>query len=100
MPSGKVRADYDQLKEISNMFNRQAEGCQGKINKLKSDIETLRGGDWIGEGAKAFYREQDSEVMPGLKRLHHALAEAGNITAKLAQLMKQAEDESSSMFKL
>ena len=100
MPSSKVRADYDQLKQISSMFNSQAEGCQAKIQRLKSDIETLRGGDWQGDGAKAFLREQDSEVMPSLNRLRQALAEAGKITAQLAQIMKQAEDESSSVFKI
>jgi WXG100 family type VII secretion target len=99
MPSGKVRADYDQLKVISNMFNSQAQGCQAKNQRLKSDIETLRGGDWQGDGAKSFYREMDSEVMPALNRLHNALSEAGRITAQLAQIMKAAEDEASSVFK-
>jgi len=100
MPSGKVRADYDQLQEISKMFDRESDACNGKNQRVKSNIETLRGGDWQGVGARAFFKEMDSEVLPALGRLRHALAEAAKITAQVAKAMKQAEDDSSALFKL
>ena len=100
MPGGVVRADYDQLKEISGTFNNEAEASQNTNQRLKALIEQLKGGDWIGQGARAFYKEMDSEVMPAMGKLQKAMAEASRITAQIAQLMKQAEEETSGWFKI
>ena len=67
---------------------------------LKSRMDTLQGGDWIGEGAKKFYGEMNDQVMPSLKRLEKAMAEAARITQQVSRLLKQAEDEASMCFKL
>jgi WXG100 family type VII secretion target len=100
MPGGVVRADYDQLKEISGTFNTEAENYNNANRSLKALIEQLKGGDWIGVGARAFYKEMDSEVMPAMGKLQKAMAEAAKITAQIAQVMKQAEDETSGWFKV
>jgi WXG100 family type VII secretion target len=100
MSSPQIRADYDQLKTIQSTFNSQAEAIAGMNQNIKGCVETLKGGDWIGEGARAFYQEMDGQVVPSLTRLQRALAEAGRLTQQISQLMKQAEDESSSCFKI
>jgi uncharacterized protein YukE len=53
----------------------------------------LEGGDWIGEGAKQFYLEMNSQVLPTLKRLVLALEAANRTTVQINQIMKAAEDE-------
>lgn len=100
MPGGVVRADYDQLKEISGTFSNEAEACSGTNQKLKALIEQLKGGDWIGQGAKAFYKEMESQVMPSMGKLQKAMAEASRITAQIAKEMKRAEDETCGWFKV
>jgi len=67
---------------------------------VNSAMQQLKGGDWIGKGAKAFYKEMDSDVMPSMKRLEKAMAEAAKISNTIAKLMKQAEDDSSRLFRL
>jgi WXG100 family type VII secretion target len=100
MPAQQVRADYDQLKDISSMFNNEAQACQNTNRSLKSLIEQLKGGDWIGRGADQFYKEMESEVMPAMGKLQKAMDEAGRITREIAQVMRQAEEETSGWFKI
>lgn len=100
MAAPQVRSDYDQLQVIQNTFSAQSDALQRMNQNLKSRMDTLHGGDWIGEGAKKFYGEMNDQVMPSLKRLEKAMAEAARTTQQMARLMKQAEDEASGIFKL
>lgn len=99
MPAPQVRSDYDQLQVIQNTFSAQSDALQRMNQNLKSRMDTLHGGDWIGEGAKKFYGEMNDQVMPSLKRLEKAMAEAARITQQMSRIMKQAEDEASGIFK-
>jgi len=100
MPAVKVRSDYDQLKQISSKFSAANSAVAGVNKRLTTAMDQLRKGDWIGQGAKKFYAEMDSDVMPSMKRLEKAMASASKAAADIAKLMKQAEDESSNIFKL
>lgn len=99
MPS-TVRAHYDELRTIQQTFNQQADAVARMNQNLKSRTETLKSGDWIGKGATAFYQEMDGQLLPAVQRLQRAMTEAARITAQIAQLMKQAEDEASGCFRL
>lgn len=98
MPAQTVRSDYDQLKQISSSFSQVNSSVAGVNRSLNSAMQQLKGGDWIGKGAKAFYKEMDSEVMPSMKRLEKAMAEASRVTGRIAKLMKEAEDSSAKLF--
>ena len=100
MSAPKVRAHHEELQKISSSFNSQGSAIAGVNGKMKSCMETLRGGDWIGQGAKAFMKEMDGEVMPSMKRLEKAMGDAARVTNQISQLMKQAEDEASGFMKL
>jgi WXG100 family type VII secretion target len=98
MSAPTIRSDYDQLRSMAQAFRAQSENIQKQSQQLKSDMETLQGGDWEGKGAQAFYREMGDTVMPTMQRLQRALAEASRITQQISQVMKAAEDEASSCF--
>jgi len=100
MPAPRVRGDYDQLKQISKGFASANSAVAGVNRSLNSAMGQLKGGDWIGEGARAFYKEMESDVMPSMKRLEQAMAEAAKITNQIAKLIQQAEDDSSRLFRL
>lgn len=100
MPFKGVRSDYDQLKSIAGSWRREGEAVKQTSQKLKGLIDQLNGGqDWVGEGAKAFYQEMDSEVMPAMKRLESAMTEGGSVTDQIAQKYREAEDGISSFWK-
>ena len=93
MASGLVRSDHDQLKQISQSFSQQADAINNMNQNIKSCMDTLQGGDWIGKGAMAYFQEMNGQVIPSLTRLHRALTQAARITQQVSQLMKQAEGE-------
>ena len=97
MASGTTRGDYDELKAIQSRWQQEAEAINQMNANLSSCIQTLEGGDWIGEGAKAFFQEMNSQVMPSLKRLQKALSSAAKNTGSLAKEIKAAEDDTSGM---
>jgi WXG100 family type VII secretion target len=100
MSAPTVRSDYDQLNSISQSFNSQADTLNGMNQNLQSCFETLQGGDWIGQGATAFFNEFSNSVMPTLKRLQSAMTESARITQQISQTMKNAEDSASKCFHL
>ena len=93
MASALVRSDHDQLKQISQSFSQQADAINNMNQNIKSCMDTLQGGDWIGKGATAYFQEMNGQVIPSLTRLQRALTQAARITQQVSQLMKQAEGE-------
>jgi WXG100 family type VII secretion target len=98
MAADKVRSDYDQLKTIAQTFSSQADTLNGMNQNVSSCMDTLQGGDWIGQGANAFFKEMNDSILPTMKRLQAAMTESARITTQIAQVMKQAEDQASKVF--
>jgi len=95
----KIRADYEQLAQIATAFERQSSEVGRVVDRILRQVEVLEGGDWIGHGARAFYREMGSEVLPAMHRLVTALQSAGRTTQLASKLLKGAEDESAAIFR-
>lgn len=99
MSASKIRADHDALKQIAQSFASNAQTIEQTTQSLKGNLDTLRGGDWVGKGADKFYAEMDSSVLPTYKRLSKSLNTASTVTKKISQIMKQAEDDAAALFK-
>lgn len=100
MPAPKVRADHDDLARIASMFGRQSQNSQRALQRIMRAMDTLQGGDWIGKGAQAFYKEMDQDVLPALKRLVEALSLAQRTTRQISQIMQQAEEEAARLLRV
>jgi len=100
MPAPRVRADYDALARIAEGFSRAAEANRSSVQAIQRAKGTLEGGDWLGQGARAFYQEMDQAVLPSLRRLSDALTAAQRITLQISQVVKEAEDAAAAIFKL
>lgn len=97
MSNDRTRGDYDELKTIQSKWQQEAEAINQMNANLNSCLQTLEGGDWIGQGARAFIAEMNSQVMPSLKRLDKALASAAKNTGRIAREIKAAEEASSAI---
>lgn len=93
MPAPRIRADHDQLARIATTFGRQSESARRSLQRIQRQVDILQGGDWIGKGAQAFYKEMDQDVLPALTRLTDALSQAQKTTAQISQILKQAEED-------
>jgi WXG100 family type VII secretion target len=97
--SDEVRADYQQLDEVATRFANKAQDTQEMLEKVRSSMEQLEDGGWIGDAADAFFSEMNGLVLPASRRLQAALDEASRVTKDIADGMKQAEEEASSRFR-
>jgi WXG100 family type VII secretion target len=93
MSTSVVRCHYEDLSRVSQEFQRQADVAQQSLKKLSAATQVLQDGDWVGQGATAFYQEMDGQVLPTMQRLARALESAAQNTSQISQIMKQAEDE-------
>jgi WXG100 family type VII secretion target len=100
MAPPRVRADYDGLAKVTQSFSRQAAETEKTIQLVQRCLQTLQSGDWVGQGARAFYAEMEQEVIPSLRRLASALTQAERVTRQVSQIMKQAEEEAASYFQI
>ncbi len=92
MPAPRVRGDFDQLGKLASAFRAQAENSQRTLLQVKRQIDTLQGGEWIGQGSQAFYKEMEQEVLPALGRLVKALDQAQKVTLQISRIVKEAEE--------
>src|SRR5262249_5226276 len=95
MPAATIRANYDQLKQVASTFGKSSDECKRTLQNIKSNKETLQGGDWVGQGARAFYKEMDDSVLPTLQRLINALDSAQNSISQISSIMHDAEQQAS-----
>ena len=93
MPAATIRANYDQLKQVATTFGKSSDECKRSLQNIKNNKETLQGGDWVGQGARAFYKEMDDSVLPTLQRLISALDTAQNSISQISSIMQGAEQQ-------
>ena len=91
MAAPKILANYDQLVQIAQRFGREAEATQRMLDSVRQAMSTLEAGDWVGQGASAFYAEMNSAVLPSLTRLTRALADAQYVTIQVRREIEAAE---------
>ena len=93
MSAPVVRSDYDALTRVAQSFGKNAAETQRTLQQLRSQMDVLQGGDWLGKGAQAFYAEMNNTVVPTMARLQRALETSNQVVMQINQIMKAAEDE-------
>lgn len=93
MPAPRIRGDHDALSKIAQNFARESANTQRSLRKMKQSMDTLQGGDWIGKGATAFYKEMESDVLPAVQRLQSALERSDQVTRQISSILQEAEEE-------
>lgn len=95
MTAPKIRADYEALGDIASRFSRAADENQNALRALERRKTELQNGEWIGLGAKAFYAEMDTAVLPAMLRLVGALRAAADSVNRIRVQFEQAEADAS-----
>jgi WXG100 family type VII secretion target len=93
-----IKVSYEAIQKYQNSFRGQETAVQQTTQKLTKVIEQLRGGDWIGEGATAFFNEMDSEVIPAMKRLQSAMSEGDRVSKEIEKIQHETESSIEALF--
>lgn len=99
MPNNIIRADYDQLAQIATRFGQEAQHIATVTKDIRSMTSVLQNGDWVGQGANAFYAEMTADVLPSLARLAMALQSAQRTTLEIRATILQAERDAAAVLK-
>lgn len=99
MPAPRIRGHYDELNRMSRMFSREASQLSGMLRRLKRQIGTLQGGEWVGKGAQAFYREMENDVLPSLTRLEKAMEAGSRTTTAILNVLRNAEEDAARLLR-
>lgn len=93
-----VRVDHDQLEKVTKTFGAQSSAVGQMNQQVVRAMQQLKSG-WIGRGSDAFFAEMEGKVLPGVRRLVEALAEASRATRQISELIKTADEEASAGFR-
>lgn len=98
MDTAIIQSEYEQLRQVASRFRSQAERTVDVESHVKQVVGMLQQGGWHGTGALAFFDEMDSEIFPAVARLASALEEAQSVTLRIANVLRQAEEEAAKLF--
>lgn len=99
MAFDEVKADYEQLDQVAARLTTQAEQIEQMLQHMRSSMDPLENGGWIGRAATAFFTEMNGEVLPACQRLLAVLNEASQATKDIAGTLHRAEDEACAPFR-
>lgn len=98
--SDQIQADYEQLEQVAAKFAQYAQVVAEMTQNVKSSMDPLENGGWIGLGAESFFSEMNSVVLPATQRLQNALSEASRAVQDISQTVQQADEEASAPFRI
>lgn len=93
-----VRVDYEALAQVAARFQQRSQSTVQMAGQVRQSYARLQDDSWIGRGAEAFFREMDGEILPAVRRLIEALAEAANVTNAIVQNFQQSDQQAANPF--
>lgn len=100
MTTPVIQAQYERLEDVNRRFVAQSEAVEQVYIQVQQCSDALRDGNWVGQGATAFFAEMQDEILPAFARLRDALENAGQVTQKVSRVVRDAEAEASDSFQL
>jgi WXG100 family type VII secretion target len=93
-----VQCDHDQLDGIVQRFQDSSENARATLDMVRSQVDVLRGGAWIGPNADKFYEIMDNDWFPAMERVDRAMAFASESVLKIQKIMKDADESNKTYF--
>ena len=94
-----IRVDHEALTKVAAGFGKESAATAQMLKQVAQAMQKLQNGGWMGRGSEAFFNEMEQKVIPAVRRLIEALAEADRTTKAISQMMKGADEEASSGFR-
>jgi WXG100 family type VII secretion target len=98
MPADTVQVDHDAMASISQRFGDQSDQVRAQYDKIMHQLDVLKNGAWIGPNADKYAEIMEGTLLPAIQRLFKALDQAGNTTKEVAKMMRDADEETKSLF--
>lgn len=93
-----TQVNYDEMQAIIKSFQQEEEEMKTLMTQTKSKVESLHNNQWIGQGADQFFNEMETELLPAMGRMVHALNMAGHVAQQMINTIHHADEETKSFF--
>lgn len=93
----RFQVNYEDMEKIAQIFESQAGDASTEVNKMIAAYNTVRD-TWQGKGASAFIAEMEENVIPRSKQMIQAFEQAALTSKKIAERLKQAEEQAKSLY--
>ncbi|MBX3064049.1 MAG: hypothetical protein U0528_04600 [Anaerolineae bacterium] len=85
------RVDQPELQRVGELFQHNVELMDAIFSDLTGNLEQLRL-TWVGEGARSFFDEMDTKVMPILRAVIQGFGTSSDHTSTMIARANDAED--------
>ena len=92
------KLNYDDMSNIVKRFRSEAQEIEGLLKQTKGKVESLHNNQWVGQGSDKFFGEMEQLVLPAAGRLVGALGHAGDVAQKIADTIRQFDEETKGFF--
>jgi WXG100 family type VII secretion target len=89
---------YDDLRNVAGQFDASAGQMQAMLTRLWDAFEPLQRGGWRTDAGYDFLRDMEGDLLPAIRRLEQALAEASRVTLDAIAAYESGEEEASGYF--
>jgi WXG100 family type VII secretion target len=94
------RVQFDEMSAIVKSFQTEQAEIEALLKQTKQKVESLHNNQWVGQGSEKFFNEMESQVLPAVNRLVHALGYAGDTAKKIHEVIHKHDEETKSFFKI
>ncbi len=98
MSSSILQVNYDEVGQIAQTLRAEGEEIASLHAQTRQRMDSLRR-EWSGVAAQAFQREMNDSLLPATQRVSNALFAAEQALVEIANIIRQADDETVGYFK-
>lgn len=98
MSNNMFQLNYGLLQSIAQRFKEEGEDMAKLHSSTRQRLQSMHK-EWIGEAAEKFFEEMETELLPALQRLSHALFQSRDVTGEIMRLIQDADTETAGYFK-
>lgn len=95
----EIKVDYQQLSQVASKFNQQSQAV-GQMQQRPAIDEQIANRLAGASSSQAFFSEMNGKVLPALRRLVQALAEANRVTKEIGQLVQTSDQQAADPSKM
>jgi WXG100 family type VII secretion target len=99
MADGKLRVEYNTLKQISSQFADEAYQVREFTTHLRQLIDQMYGAGWRGAAADRWFNDMENVVGPKTQKLADILLDTSHLCDSLMGVFHEAEQAVAALFK-
>lgn len=82
-----------EVQDVVNQVTQQANMVDDLVGNVRSGMQPIMGGAWVGQGAQAFIEEVQTRLIPDIMRLIASIMGFGGSITQALDMVTQADND-------